>query len=175
MQQLTQTLLIDYMARCVEVAKTSSLSSKTGALLFSPNGDFIASSNEFEESTIMGFSVHAERRLIEGVLNNCYNIPRNSILVTTIEPCVRKSKRQLIESCTDLIKKSNIGVVIYGLNDHAVMYGSARGESQLKNNDIRVIRERSFEEEIVKLMYGSERVGRTLKGEYYLADKFNQA
>lgn len=61
--------------------------------------------------------VHAERAAMEAYISKYGEIPRNSIVVTTLSPCSEKMNERDGPSCTDYINSSPVKNVYYGYQD----------------------------------------------------------
>ncbi len=124
--------------KCTEYPRVGAVISKEGVIL--------STGFRGEKS-----GIHAERIAIEKLSSEELN---DSILFTTLEPCIRVHNAQSIESCSELIIKSGIKETIIGILDpNGTVY--SEGYKKLLENNIRVtffnknlrvaIEEKSFE------------------------------
>ena len=139
---LSNEKLTEYMAYCVELAKQASLEVNppiVGAVVISPDGKIIGKGyrNLLPHTKL---TIHAERAAI----NNTTGETRGCTLVTTLEPCMVERKlrdrTKIFEPCSELIVKSGIVKVIYGIPDNSLSMGCLQGVNYLRTKGIEVVR-----------------------------------
>ena len=63
------------------------------------------------------YRIHAERAAIDKYEEEYSELPKGSIIVTTLSPCSDKMDSRYEESCTDLLNSRNVKLVYCGYND----------------------------------------------------------
>ena len=133
----------DYlMTRCIDAALRGSQSGLNkpfvGALIATPDGDILGEGYRVLQRSTR--TIHAERRAIERV-ERCYSRRdvSDGILVTTLEPCVEKYRRQPLWSCTELIVHSGIKKVVFGVLDTSELMDGGAGIRMLERSGLRVM------------------------------------
>jgi pyrimidine deaminase RibD-like protein len=83
------------------------------AAVLTPGGQCVARINYAKGD----LRVHAERAAIEAYTQQHGDIPKGSIIITTLSPCNEEMGERFGDSCTDLIDKVGITHVYYGYRD----------------------------------------------------------
>ncbi|MBP7708431.1 hypothetical protein KA107_02000 [Candidatus Pacearchaeota archaeon] len=142
-----------YMERCIELARLGPDSHVmwpyVGAMIVTPQGEVI--SEGFKRHLAPGLDMHAERDAIEKAGINT----RGNFLITTLEPCVKRSHNQLLSSCSDLISSSGIRLVAFGLFDKSPSMRRGAGINYLQTRGIETFYLRGFENKIISELMGA--------------------
>jgi diaminohydroxyphosphoribosylaminopyrimidine deaminase/5-amino-6-(5-phosphoribosylamino)uracil reductase len=119
-KNLMQIAVAEHL-KCTEFPRVGAVIAKSGIIL-----------STGYRGEIVG--VHAERVAIEKLTDELLN---DSIIFTTLEPCVKVQQNQSIESCAEFIIKSGIREVVIGVLDpNGTVY--SQGYKMLLENKISV-------------------------------------
>ncbi len=137
------SLILDrYMQRCIALGLQGEGAvgkPYVGAMVISCLGELVGEGyRKFIEGT--KYVMHAERMALDSAGEHA----RGGTLITTLEPCVRTRRNQLISSCGELILKRGIERVIYGFIDDSPTLHSGEGVSYLTENGLDVFRLNGF-------------------------------
>jgi len=153
MRLLTKGEMHEYMTYCIELAKQAEgiiPRPHVGAVVLAEDGEIIG---EGYKSFIDGtkFTIHAEKMAIE---NTEDSDKKPFHLITTLEPCIRKSKNQLFSSSCELIVERGIKNVIFGLNDNSATVYNGKGMRFLRKNGIDVFNYEGLSSQIEEELMG---------------------
>lgn len=90
------------------------LSGAVGAAVVLPDGDVVFG---VSSKTKDGHWIHAEREAINKVIAKYGEVPENSKILSTLEPCFDAMPNRFGCSCSELIGQHNIEFVYCGLED----------------------------------------------------------
>lgn len=125
-----------YMGRCIQLAVKASFDvgkPLVGALVLSKDGRVVGEGyKDFIDSSRL--IVHAERMAIS--LAGDYT--KGGSLFTTLEPCIKVSKSQILRPCSELIVSSNIDTVVIALEDRSYKVNKKRGINYLIEHGVNV-------------------------------------
>lgn len=113
-----------------------------GSLVFSPEGELVGRGTKevYGDQLIR----HAERTALEQAGTGIKNRAKGGVLFTTLEPCVKMHRNQILKSCAELIVEQGIDTVVYGMLDgleDSVETGliCGRGIGYLRNRGVNTI------------------------------------
>lgn len=136
--EITPHTIRKYMFRCIYLAKKSELAKpKVGSLVISEENDVLGEGYR----TFIPYTsllLHSERAAIDDALSNSHNL-KGKTLVTTLEPCARTSRPQILCSCSELIVKSGIETVVIALQDVSPLMHNGKGIKYLKEHNVNVL------------------------------------
>ena len=110
------SILLNCCEMVVEGQKENSkLYGMVAACVVDPENRMVYGVNTFDDAT--DSRKHAERVAIENYTKRYGDIPKGSIIVTTLSPCCHPMDERYGESCTDLINASGVHKVYCGYKD----------------------------------------------------------
>jgi len=135
--EINEQELHEYMRRCILLATQTPKSigrPHVGALVISACGRIVG---EGHKDYISGTQmlIHAER----SALDAAGEAAGGGYLVTTLEPCLRANRNQVLQPCCELIKERGIELVIFGLEDGSPHMQAGGGARFLQDHCIRTI------------------------------------
>ena len=131
--------LNDLMLKCIELAKQANNNNYkplVGAIVVTPNGMIRGQGYRYYIGKGLNMIMHAER----AALDSAIGYAPGSCLITTLEPCVRVTRKQLFSSCSELIVERGIDTVVYGLLDKSACFNASAGVNYLYQHGINVKR-----------------------------------
>ena len=141
-----------YMYGCIELAKEKDISigkPDVGAVVVSSDGEILGEGyKKFIDFTSM--LLHAERVALDAA----GDATRGSYLFTTLEPCIRVTRQQVMKSCCELIVERGIDTVVVGLLDVSPWVHPESGIHYLRQNGIDVIRYDGLNHIIMNVLMG---------------------
>ena len=136
--EISQRELQEYMTKCIELAKK--VPDKVGkpyvgVLVISNSGKIVG---EGYKTLLEGtdYLIHAERK----ALGQAESHAKGGCLVTTLEPCVMVTRRQVFKSCSELIVETGIQLVVVGLLDNSPSVNRGSGIGYLVEQGVQVQR-----------------------------------
>tara|TARA_Y100000310_G_C20554112_1_gene749648 strand:+ start:665 stop:1135 length:471 start_codon:yes stop_codon:yes gene_type:complete len=141
--ELTRQCLELAMKKCIDLAWQGSREigrPYVGSMIISREGKIIG---EGYKHLIDGTKllVHSERDAIDRILEG-----RGDTLITTLEPCVKARRDQILSPCCEYITNSGISVVVYGARDHSSSFCPGSGIDYLEKHGIEVIEYKELSE-----------------------------
>ena len=126
-----------YMERCIDLAKQRPPGIKkpyVGAVVISNDGDIISEGyKSFVKPTNLVY--HAERM----ALDNARGDIGRSILITSLEPCIKIKEDQIFKSCCDLLIERGIETIVIGLVDSSPFVHDRMGINYLRSHGIKTV------------------------------------
>lgn len=115
-----------------------------GAIVLDKNGKIIG---EGYKSFLGGTSLlqHAERMALDSFAVD----GRAITLISTLQPCLQKSRKQLFEPCNNLIVKKGVKTVVFGVRDD-VSFDSYAGINYLLSHGVEVVELEEMQDKIKK-------------------------
>tara|TARA_Y100000310_G_C20699377_1_gene828304 strand:+ start:6408 stop:6860 length:453 start_codon:yes stop_codon:yes gene_type:complete len=140
-----------YMAHCINLATRADVGIRkplVGALVLSSDGEIVGEGyKKFIPFTSM--INHAERV----ALDQAGDAARGGTLVTTLEPCIKIGRKQVLSSCSDLIIERGIATVVYCLQDNNCRSNNRSPQKYLQKQGIEVIADTTWTDRILDQLH----------------------